>query len=253
MRKDKGFTLVEMSIAMGLLSLLFIGAFSVFSDSNKAFNAGTWRLNRQKEAQRFLLFFKEHIEKASHAYTLKSDGSKILIRNIDISVASTYFNTLASSTNSGILFASSCTPIQEPNPELGIEKIVEGIWKGYSLECFNQKLAFVQTGDVNKMLSSTPSASLAPSNPNIKLGDTIGDTMMVLEDVDSIGVFVKESEDSITLKRPEVLLTLKIVMAMPGSKGRTTVTEEITAKIQDRTLSQVVKGAANYSIQSTRK
>ena len=249
----KGFTLVEMSIAMGLLSLLIISAFSLFSDSNRAFNSGTWKLSRQKDAQRFLLFFKEHIEKASHAYVLKADGSKEIIRNIDISIASNYYNKLASSTDTGIVFASSCTPVRESNKDLGIEEKVQGIWKGYSLECFKRKLAFVQTGDINKMPPSTPASSLAPNNSDIKLGDTNGDTLMVLEDVDSIGVFVKESEDSINLKRPEVLLTLQIVMTMPNSKTKISITEQITAKIHDRFLSQVVKGAATYPISSGRK
>ena len=250
--RNKGFTLVELSIAMGLLSMLIVSAFAVFSDSNKAFNAGTWRLNHQKEAQRFLLFFKEHIEKASHSYILKNDGTKELIRKIDITVASTYYDTLASSTNSGILFASSCTPVQDKNPELGIEDIIDGTWKGFSLECFEKKLTFLQTGDVNKMTSSTPSTSLPPNHPNIKTGDTNGDLMSVIEDVDSIGVYIQQSEDSINLKRPEILLTLKVVMTMPGSKGLVSVTEQITAKIPDRELSEVVRGAAEYSVSARR-
>lgn len=237
----KAFTLAELLIAMGLLSLVIISAFSVFSDSSNSFKSGNWRINRQKAAQVFLLKFKENIEKVSHVYLLKNDGTKARNSKMDIAIPSKYYNNIASSTNTGILFASSCTPICEANEDLKIEK-KEGVWKGFSLECLNKKLTFSQTGKRNSMPPTTP-ASIFPGDwTNITSGNTNGDFVINLDDVDSIGVFVQKATDSVDLNRPEILLTLKLTMVMPNSRGRTTVSEQITAKIQDRDVdNEIVK------------
>ena len=165
----KGFTLVELSIAAGLLSLVIIAGFAVFNNSGKAFSAGSWRLARQQEAQRFLLKFKENIEKASNAYEFTGNSNN-MIASIPISISTKYNNMFAASTEStGVLYTSSVTPIQQVNQELGINIMRKGIWKGYSLECRNNVLSFTQTGKVAQMHADTPGN--IRNNANITKGN----------------------------------------------------------------------------------
>ena len=230
----KGFTLVELSIAAGLLSLVIIAGFAVFNNSGKAFSAGSWRLARQQEAQRFLLKFKENIEKASNAYEFTGNSNN-MIASIPISISTKYNNMFAASTEStGVLYTSSVTPIQQVNQELGINIMRKGIWKGYSLECRNNVLSFTQTGKVAQMHADTPGN--IRNNANITKGNLSQDFSISLSDVASIGVFIAKATDSVDLKTNDVLLTLKVGMVMPKSKGQTTVTEEITAIIHDKDI-----------------
>ena len=239
----KAFTLVEIMIATVLLGLVITAAFSVFGGSNKGFKSGTWRMNTQKDAQRFLLQFKENVEKASNLYSLDKTGNRKIETKIPITIASKHYNTLASSTDTGILFASRITPICDKNAELGITNDVNGIWKGISLECYKKTLYFVFTGNKDKLLGSTPAESIGPTgNSRVTFGDKDGDFIASLNDVDSLGVFVQKATDSASIGRPEILVTLKVVMLMPNSRGQTTVKEEITARIQDREMNDVKKG-----------
>ena len=241
----KAFTLVEIMIATVLLGLVITAAFSIFGGSNKGFKIGTWRMNTQKNAQRFLLQFKEKVESATNLYCLDVGGNRNTISKIPITIASSYYNSLASSTNTGILFASRVTPICDKNIELGINNDINGIWKGISLECFQKTLYFVYTGNKDKLLNSTPSESIGPtSNSRITFGDKTGDFMSSLNDVDSLGVYLQKATDTAAIGRPEVLVTLKVVMVMPDSRGQTTVTEQITARIQDREMGDVKKGGS---------
>lgn len=239
----KAFTLVEVMIATVLLGLVITAAFSIFGGSNKGFKVGTWRMNTQKEAQRFLLRFKENVEKASHLYSLGVDGNRNTISRIPITIASKYYNTLASTTDTGILFASRVTPICDKNLELGIKNDINGIWKGLSLECYQKTLYFVYTGDKDKLLSSTPSESIGPTNNSkITFGTKDNEAITSLNDVDSLAVYIQKASDTANIGRPEILVTLKVVMLMPQSRGQTTVTEQITARIHDREMSDVKKG-----------
>ena len=239
----KAFTLVEIMIATVLLGLVITAAFSIFGGSNKGFKVGTWRMNTQKEAQRFLLQFKENVERATNLYSLGPDGNRKTESKIPITIASKYYNSLASSTDTGILFASRVTPICDKNLELGITQDKNGIWKGISLECYQKTLSFVYTGNKDKLLGSTPSESIGPtSNSRITFGNKDGDFITSLKDVDSLAVYVQKATDSVNIGRHEVLVTLKLVMLMPDSKGQTTVSEQITARIQDREMNDVVKG-----------
>ena len=72
----KAFTIVEIMIATVLLGLVITAAFSIFGGSNKGFKVGTWRMNTQKEAQRFLLQFKENVERATNLYSLGPEGNR---------------------------------------------------------------------------------------------------------------------------------------------------------------------------------
>lgn len=245
-KNSNAFTIIELLIATGLLSLVILSAFSLSSSSNKSFEAGSWRIARQKTAQLFLLRFKETIERANHANQIAKDGEVTRIGSSrDIVIAAPWYNQVASSTNSGILFASSTSPYILPIPEFRqIEK--KGIWKGFSLECFNKTLVLLQTGKWERMLVSTPISVGTADVGKFVLNNTEGDFLTELPDVDSIAVFTKVATDTISLKRPEMLLTLQVTMVKPNSKGLVKITEEITVRVLDRKETEIVKGGSSY-------
>jgi len=150
------------------------------------------------------------------------------------------------------LFASSSVPARAASPELGAPA-KDGIWKGISLECFDKTLAFYQTGNWNNMLSSTPLSAASADVARFKLNNTAGDFTVTLGDVDSLGIFVKTATESVDLNRPEMLLSLRVIMIKPNSGGKVKITEEITAKISDRKASEIVSGAASYKVSKRRK
>ncbi|MDD3001675.1 MAG: prepilin-type N-terminal cleavage/methylation domain-containing protein [Candidatus Riflebacteria bacterium] len=251
--EKNGFTLVELIIATGLLSLVIISAFSLSSSSHKSFEAGSWRINTQKEAQRFLLRFKETIEQANHANLVAANGNVTRVGGArNVTIASPWYNKVASSTNSGILFASSSVPARAASPELG-SPAKNGIWKGIGLECFNKTLAFYQTGDWNSMLPSAPISAGSADVARFVLNNRNGDFTITLNDVESLGIFVQTATDSVDLNRPEMLLSLRLIMIKPNSGGKIKLTEEIIAKISDRKASEIVSGASSYKVSKRRK
>lgn len=65
--EKSGFTLVEILIAAGVLSLFLTGLFQFYRMGGQMFSTGSWKLQKQKEAERFLATLKERIEQASNA------------------------------------------------------------------------------------------------------------------------------------------------------------------------------------------
>lgn len=92
--RGHGYTLVEMLIAFGLFGLFFGGLFALYSMGTNMFLTGTWRLNKQKEAQRFLSVLKERLEQASNLSFINPAA----IGNDQVKVANTHVYTLDKTT-----------------------------------------------------------------------------------------------------------------------------------------------------------
>ena len=257
--KKKAFTLVELAISAGLLSLLVFSITQIYSNSSKGFKASSWRMTRQKEAKQLLLHFKEALEKASHFNIIHKNGKHEREKDSEVIIAGTYYNKIASATNSGIVFASHCSPYIEKNPALNTEEKL-AVFKGYSLECYNKTLSFVQTGNSDLLMntmSSYPTSSVPNlENDKIQKNNKVGDSITTVGDVDSIKVTTAYDRE---LASETCLLTLQITMLMPNSGGKVTVKEEITATISDviskadKTKITVKSGNNTYPTSSKRK
>ncbi|GAB4279256.1 MAG: hypothetical protein Kow0029_23090 [Candidatus Rifleibacteriota bacterium] len=73
--QKKGFTLVEILIAAGVLTLFLTGLFSFYRMGSRMFVTGSWKLQKQKETERFLSLLKERIEQASNASAINPAGA----------------------------------------------------------------------------------------------------------------------------------------------------------------------------------
>lgn len=107
----RGFTLVEILIAAGVLSMFIGGVFSFYRMGSRMFTAGSWRLQKQKEAERFLSVLKDRIEQASNASGINPAATPQLV------VANTRFVTVKNNTkvenitsDSRLMLFSVCKP-----------------------------------------------------------------------------------------------------------------------------------------------
>lgn len=77
-----GFTLVEILIATAVFSLFLGGLFSLYRMGSGMFQSGSWKLQKQKEAERFLSSLKDRLEQASHAAVVNPAGSPQLAESL---------------------------------------------------------------------------------------------------------------------------------------------------------------------------
>lgn len=241
---SRGITLTEILIATAVFSMFMISAFGVFSSSQSGFDTGSWRLQRQKQAQIFLLRLKEILEKANHAYEIRPDGKTNRVGGSrDILVNGTWRDKLASASNHAAMFFSITTPFVPAIPELGQTQRT-GNWKGCALECRKNVLRCYQTGDWNQMPAVTPAIVGSPDLGKFAFGNNVGDFSISLEDVNGIGVYVQQATEAVDLGRPEVFITVEVMLQKPRSKTIVQLSERITARVHDRTVAEVVTAPA---------
>lgn len=106
--KHSGFTLVEIIVAAAVLSVFFIGLFSLYRMGSTMFITGSWKLNKQKEAERFLAVLRERLEQATPASVISSD--EVINQRISIYALPNGTGVDASSLRRLILF-----PLCKPN------------------------------------------------------------------------------------------------------------------------------------------
>lgn len=73
-KQNKGFTLVEVLIATGILSMFIVAVFNFYNMGSKMFSSGSWKQNTQKKAEVFLNELKDKISKTSAPIYIKTDG-----------------------------------------------------------------------------------------------------------------------------------------------------------------------------------
>ncbi|MBF0546606.1 MAG: hypothetical protein HQM08_19325 [Candidatus Riflebacteria bacterium] len=76
--KNKGYTVLEMVTAAGLLSCLFIPLFLLFRSASSNFTAGNWKLKSRSEANSFFQRMKFLTELAGCAYVFDSQGLSVV-------------------------------------------------------------------------------------------------------------------------------------------------------------------------------
>ncbi len=237
-------TLPEILIATAVFSMFMIAAFGVFSSSQAGFETGSWRLQRQKQAQIFLLRLKEILEKANHAYEVKADGQTSKFGGSrPVIVNGSWRDKTAAASNHAVMFFSITTPFVPALPELG-QAQRSGIWKGCGLECKKNTLRCYQTGVWDRMPPVTPAEIGSPDLGKFTFGNITGDFSISLEDVSGIGVYVQQATQSVVIGRPEVFITVEVQLEKPRAKTKVQLTERITARVQDRTVAEVTTSAA---------
>ncbi len=91
-KRVAGFTLIEIMVASAVFSLFTVGLFAFYRMGSNMFLTGSWKLTRQKEAERFLSILKERIEQAANATSINPTAAQ------QITVAPCPFLTLNNNT-----------------------------------------------------------------------------------------------------------------------------------------------------------
>jgi len=151
----KGFTLIEIMVAAGLLSLFMTGVFSLYRSGSKAFVAGSWRLEEQKRMQNFMGALSRDISMAnSGLLRIESDGSQNSVMNTPV-----YINSNAFRLNGAPVFMPTNTAnwtclmaFSVSYPFIGANAtfstpINPGRWSGISVWAKERKIRYVRTGN----------------------------------------------------------------------------------------------------------
>ena len=151
----RGFTLIEILVAAGILSLFMTGVFSIYRSSSRAFVSGSWRADEQKRLQTFLAALSRDLSLANPSlYQIMSDGARINAQATPIHINSLMFSLNAAPTflktngkNWVCLLAFSISyPYVAANATLAAPE-TNGRWSGVSIWAKDRKIRYVRTGD----------------------------------------------------------------------------------------------------------
>ncbi len=234
----KAVTMVEILIATSVFSLFMLSVFGIFEYSRAGFETGSWRIQKQKQAQTFLLRLKDLIERSNHAYAVAPNGAteRVAVRPTVINEA--WFNQVASVTSNGMLYFSITSPYVPAQTDLGqVES--RGIWKGVGLDCKDQTLRLYMTGNWNEMPPHTPVDVGSPDLDKFVFGNTEGDFATTLTDVAAVGIFASAATLTTDIGRPAIFLTVELILENPRSRQKAQVVERMTASLVDRRLEEI--------------
>lgn len=241
-RRARGFTMAEIMIATGILSLLFVGVFSLYRSTAESFSGGEWRISAQKSAQLMLNMLREDIEKANSPFRVLADGTISAVTNIPIYISNSALNNSLADTNlvssnpnpavsSALAFFSISMPYVDASPFVPVAS--PGQWLGCSLGMVGRSLVYRRTGDpaahssdplpLPGAVMTFPSGGVGPGK--MFISNPRGDTRLILNDVETIAFYR-------TVSAQEQTLEIRLTMARRrGSQVVGTFSERTLAKL----------------------
>jgi len=192
MKARAGFTLAEVLIACGVLSLLLLALFGVFRSGSSGFSAGQWQIQTQKKAQLFLAQLRELLEKGNNAESYFS-GMTPTVTALPILVKTGFHNTVVPLTGpTGLLYFSVTTAYSASNDLIGAPEN-RGTWSGVSLAATNDsegigyKLILTRSGTAADHIRCGPPYSEALAGANFDAEAASRRVVIELGNVQSIG------------------------------------------------------------------
>ncbi len=100
MEKRKAFTMAEILVAAAIFMVFSAAVFSIYRMGSRMYVSGSWKYNRQKDAERFFEILKERIEQASNVVTVNmgKKDKEAVTTNRTTFVINTHNYELASKT-----------------------------------------------------------------------------------------------------------------------------------------------------------
>lgn len=169
MKPRMGFTMVELLVAFGVFSLFFGGLFLVYRTGMNMYVTGSWKMNKQKEAQRFLTILKERIEQASRPSRIDPTNVDPQIRiqvgpgDFLTALNNTDIPNIATRTSSVKIAAFSIC-----KPDLSLIGEGAGLWFGQVLYVNKGNLELFGTSNRNHAKVSSPVGF--PPSPTFNVG-----------------------------------------------------------------------------------
>lgn len=246
----RGFTLIEIMIAAGLLSLLMTGVFSIYRSGSKSFVAGSWRLEEQKRLQNFLGALSRDISMANPGLLrIESDGSHNSVINTPI-----YINNNAFRLNSAPVFMPTNTanwtcllafsvsyPFIDANATFSTP-INYGRWSGISVWSKERKIRYIRTGDpvtFSNVPAMLPGAVVGFPGPAIVGAglDFVSDTDLNRNSTYDLSLesiaFVATGTDMLSLSAFEIIC--RSARYEGGNRTQADLTQRIVVRIASQT------------------
>jgi len=163
MRRNAGFTLVEILISAGILSLFLGAAFLIFRSGSRSFITGSWRTHEQKAVQIMLGELARELEQSTpNMLRVNADGTNVSILDTPV-----YINDIIYSFNgvpknadmnlskwTCLMVFGITRPYYEANATFSTP-IVPGKWSGVSLWARRRVLRVLRTGNPT-LFGTTP-------------------------------------------------------------------------------------------------
>ena len=231
-----GFTLLELMIATGLLAMFFTFLFRTFTSGSESFNAGTWRVSKQKEAQQFLGRLKELLEKANYADSIGADGDigtnyatmPIYINNLWRNVSGPCLTT-----NQAVMYFGIADPFISAQTNIG-QAGQRGKWTGVSMLCQNGKLTLRRLGvwnTHNQPFNNAP-ADTHPPPGNFDDGIPNSNVHIELTDVATLAFAISVATNTYaTATGTMINVTIQCARMRNGVVTNAVVTESVRAKL----------------------
>jgi prepilin-type N-terminal cleavage/methylation domain-containing protein len=240
-KKARGYTLVEILVAASVFSLFFMGVFNLYRMGSNMFVYGSWKLQKQKDAERFLAILRERLEMAS---------SPTVVTNADVNERPVHIYTLASGSEviepagtTRLLLFAVCKPnIQITNTRgmimphiLTMQRNPANTLSTLILEGHSQmNFPGINADFVNELNAGVTIGDFSAGPQDFDLGNSTG-YRVVLNEVHSVRVFLGAASGTIIADSSGSTgqtLGLEVTMRNPRS-AETMVTQSIFARIND--------------------
>ncbi|MBP7632722.1 prepilin-type N-terminal cleavage/methylation domain-containing protein [Candidatus Ozemobacteraceae bacterium] len=235
-----GFTLIEVMIAAGLLSIFLIGVFNLYRSGSNVFRSGNWRMVTQKQMQLTLQQIREDLERANNATCflptgIASEPLPVYLRS-SCTVLGSEPTQLSSITPSQLLLYASITTPNTESSTIATTR-AKGTWMGIALYGGSQNsLRYVRKSNPDTEPPQSPD-NITNYKPSGGVGSTASftgalndaihkliDNPCFIEGVSSIGFSYQPGE------RTTVTILLRSMSQIPGQPV-STVEERVTAKL----------------------
>jgi prepilin-type N-terminal cleavage/methylation domain-containing protein len=237
----RGFTLVEIIVAASVFSLFFLGAFNLYRMGSNMFMRGSWKLHKQKEAERFLAVLRERLEMASSPAVVSATAVSEQLVHIYTLASGTEISEPAGDTR--VMLFAVCKPNVQPTGSSGMimphvltmrrdagSKLSTLILEGKSQIDFPG----VNNDFINELNMGAGLGDFTGQPQNFGLGANTG-FHTILSEVHSVRVFVGAASGTVaaaTVGNTGHTLGIEVTMRNPKHE-ETMVTQSVFARIND--------------------
>ncbi|MBI3038894.1 prepilin-type N-terminal cleavage/methylation domain-containing protein [bacterium] len=222
----KGYTLIEVLIAISLFAMFFTFLIKTFSSGSDSFNTGSWRLTKQKEAQIFLGRLKDLLEKANYAERVGPDGDigttfqamPIYVRRVDPSRGFFQQEESCSSIDTPVMYFSISEPYIAAQPELNIPE-KKGTWTGVTIHCKNNMLTLKRTSNWNDI--GAPFNAYTDTHPDVTWfldGKAQVNVNTDIDNVTALGIYLNVATDAADIGTGTTIIVEMELSQFKGNK-----------------------------------
>ncbi|PKL43206.1 MAG: hypothetical protein CVV41_10835 [Candidatus Riflebacteria bacterium HGW-Riflebacteria-1] len=240
-RQARGFTLIEIMVAASVFSLFFLGVFNLYRMGSNMFLQGSWKLQKQKDAERFLAVLRERLEMASSPSVVTAGAvTEFPVRIYTLASGS---EVIGPAADARVLLFAICKPnVQVTNTRgmimphvLTLKRSAGNAHSVLVLEGKSQIDFPGVNGDfINELNAGMVTGDFAAVPSDFGLGAATG-FYTALSEVRSVRVFMGAASGTFDAAAPDSAgqtLGIEVTMQNPRSE-ETTVTQSIFARIND--------------------